>query len=92
VLKKGTLMDATLVAATHAPPTFSAGAGAEPAAEAAQRPDCPPPGAGGGVFSQLKRHFGWARTRCDTLARNTTDLFAALAMLNLKRAVVRMTP
>lgn len=188
VLKKGTLMDATLVAATHAPPSFSAGAGAghprEPGASwtkkngrahfgykvhvgvdrgsglvrravltgaktyesevadrlivgderavygdkaypkkerraalkkagikdrIAKRRHKSEPALSPrqqlrndliarhrapveGVFSQLKRHFGWARTRCHTLARNTADLFAVLTMFNLKRAVVLMTP
>lgn len=40
-----------------------------------------------GVFSQLKRFHGFARTRCLTLARNAADLFAALTAINLKRAV-----
>ncbi len=40
-----------------------------------------------GVFSQLKRFYGWSRTRCHTLARNTADLFAILTVFNLKRAV-----
>ena len=40
-----------------------------------------------GVFSQLKRFHGFARTRCLTLARNAADLFAALTVMNLKRAV-----
>jgi IS5 family transposase len=40
-----------------------------------------------GVFSQLKRFYGWSRTRCHTLARNAADLFAILAVFNLKRAV-----
>jgi IS5 family transposase len=39
-----------------------------------------------GVFSQLKRFHGFARTRCHTLARNAADLFAALTVMNLKRA------
>jgi transposase, IS5 family len=40
-----------------------------------------------GVFSQLKRFYGWSRTRCHTLARNAADLFAILTVFNLKRAV-----
>jgi IS5 family transposase len=40
-----------------------------------------------GVFSQMKRFYGWSRTRCHTLARNAADLFAILAAFNLKRAV-----
>jgi IS5 family transposase len=188
VLKKGTLMDATLVAATHAPPTFSAGAGAahpgEPGAswtkkngrahfgykvhvgvdrgsglvrravltgakvyesevadrliswderavygdkaypQKARRAALRTAGIKDriarrrhksepafsprqqlrndliarhrapveGVFSQLKRHFGWTRTRCHTLARNAGDLFAVLTVFNLKRAVVLTTP
>lgn len=40
-----------------------------------------------GVFSQLKRLYGWARTRCHTLARNAADLFAILTVFNLKRAL-----
>lgn len=39
-----------------------------------------------GAFSQLKRLHGWVRARCHTLARNAADLFASLAVLNLKRA------
>lgn len=39
-----------------------------------------------GVFSQMKRFHGWSRTRCHTLARNAADLFAVLAVFNLKRA------
>lgn len=39
-----------------------------------------------GVFSQLKRVHGFARARCHTLARNAADLFAALTVMNLKRA------
>lgn len=45
-----------------------------------------------GVFSQLKRFHGFARTRCHTLARNAADMFAALTMLNLKRAVHLAAP
>ena len=41
-----------------------------------------------GVFSQLKRFFGWTRTRCHTLARNAADLFASLGIFNLKRAAL----
>jgi IS5 family transposase len=40
-----------------------------------------------GVFSQMKRFYGWSRTRCHTLARNAADLFAILTVFNLKRAV-----
>ena len=40
-----------------------------------------------GVFSQMKRFYGWSRTRCRTLARNAADLFAILSVFNLKRAV-----
>lgn len=40
-----------------------------------------------GVFSQMKRFYGWSRTRCHTFARNAADLFAVLAVFNLKRAV-----
>jgi transposase, IS5 family len=40
-----------------------------------------------GVFSQMKRFYGWSRTRCHTLARNAADLFAVLTVFNLKRAV-----
>jgi IS5 family transposase len=45
-----------------------------------------------GVFSQLKRFHGWSRTRCHTLARNAADLFADLAVFNLKRAVKLLEP
>lgn len=45
-----------------------------------------------GVFSQLKRFYGWARTRCHTLARNAADLFAILAVFNLKRAILLLDP
>lgn len=188
ILKKGTLMDATLVAATHAPPKYSAGAGAphprEPEASwtkkngrayfgykahlgmdqisglvrraeltgakiyesevadqliswderavygdkaypkkarrlalkkarikdriAKRRHKSEPPlsprqkrrndliarhrAPVEGVFSQLKRLYGWARTRCHTLARNAADLFAILAVFNLKRAVRLLDP
>lgn len=44
-----------------------------------------------GVFSQMKRFYGWSRTRCHTLARNAADLFATLAVFNLKRAVQLQT-
>jgi transposase, IS5 family len=40
-----------------------------------------------GVFSQMKRFYGWSRTRCHTLARNAADLFAIITVFNLKRAV-----
>jgi IS5 family transposase len=40
-----------------------------------------------GVFSQLKRLYGWYRTRCYTLARNAADFYATLTVFNLKRAV-----
>jgi IS5 family transposase len=45
-----------------------------------------------GVFSQMKRFYGWSRTRCHTLARNAADLFAILSVFNLKRAVHLVTP
>lgn len=45
-----------------------------------------------GVFSQMKRLYGWTRTRCHTLARNAADLFAMLAVFNLKRAVLLLDP
>lgn len=45
-----------------------------------------------GVFSQMKRFYGWSRTRCHTLARNAADLFAILAVFNLKRAVQLLAP
>lgn len=188
VLKKGTLMDATLVAATHAPPKYSAGAGAahprEPDANwtkkngrahfgykahlgmdrisglvrraqltgaktyesevadrliswderavygdkaypkkarraalqkarikdriAKRRHKSEPPlsprqrrrnnliarhrAPVEGVFSQMKRFYGWTRTRCHTLARNAADLFAILTVFNLKRAVRLLDP
>ena len=38
------------------------------------------------VFSTLKRHYGLARARYATLARNAARCFAALTMLNLCRA------
>lgn len=40
-----------------------------------------------GVFSQLKRLYGLGRARCHTLLRNAGDVFAALTVFNLKRAV-----
>ena len=39
-----------------------------------------------GVFSQMKRFYGWSRTRCHSLVRNAADLFAILTVFNLKRA------
>lgn len=45
-----------------------------------------------GVFSQMKRFYGWTRTRCHTLARNAADLFAILTVFNLKRAVRLLDP
>ena len=45
-----------------------------------------------GVFSQMKRFYGWTRTRCHTLARNAADLFAVLAVFNLKRAALLQWP
>jgi transposase, IS5 family len=44
-----------------------------------------------GVFSQMKRFYGWSRTRCHTLARNAADFFAVLTVFNLKRAVQLLT-
>jgi len=45
-----------------------------------------------GIFSQLKRFYGFTRTRCHTLARNAADLFATLTIMNLKRAVHLVAP
>ena len=45
-----------------------------------------------GIFSQLKRFHGFARTRCHTLARNAADLFATLTVMNLKRAAHLANP
>lgn len=45
-----------------------------------------------GVFSQLKRLYGWSRTRCHTLARNAADFFAILTVFNRKRAVRLIEP
>lgn len=44
-----------------------------------------------GVFSQMKRFYGWSRTRCHTLSRNAADLFAILTVFNLKRAIHLLT-
>ena len=38
------------------------------------------------VFSALKRLYGMARTRCHSIARNETDIFARLTVFNLRRA------
>lgn len=40
------------------------------------------------IFSQLKRLYGFTRTRCHTLARNAADLFATLTVMNLKRGLL----
>jgi transposase, IS5 family len=42
------------------------------------------------VFSTLKRHYGFARARYASLARNATRAFAALTMVNLLRARNRL--
>jgi IS5 family transposase len=39
-----------------------------------------------GVFSQLKRFYGLARARCNTLQHNAGRAFAILTIFNLKRA------
>lgn len=45
-----------------------------------------------GIFSQMKRFYGWTRTRCHSMARNAADLFAVLTVFNLKRAVLLLAP
>ncbi|MGA9867296.1 MAG: IS5 family transposase [Acetobacteraceae bacterium] len=42
------------------------------------------------VFSTLKRHYGFARARYASLARNAARAFAALTMLNLLRSRTRL--
>jgi IS5 family transposase len=42
-----------------------------------------------GVFSALKRLYGKARARCNSLERNAADFFACLTIFNLRRVTLK---
>jgi hypothetical protein len=84
-IKKGTLVDATLIRAAHNPPPVAAHP-REPGAEGTHKAKRRPPVEV--VLSALKRLYGQGRARCHSLARNAADRFACLTVSNLRRATL----